>query len=464
MKQKSTPGSTPDAQHKLLAQPVNTLLMKMAMPMVIGMLINGLYNLVDAFFVSRYIGSQALAAVSIVFPLQMIIIALATTISNGTSILVSRYMGAGRLFKVNAIVINAVQLIVVFSLSIATLSLLFNPALQQLLGVPEALKSDVNDYFIPLATGSALVFTLSLFSDLLRAQGRMEALFVGILASAAANLVLDWLFIAVFEWQVLGAALATLAGQLLGCITGLIYLRRRSPLMPGYAPNCRVNISTAGQILALGLPVMLQYMGAALIIGVINALITSSLTPDNERWLSAYGLIGRLNIFVILPLIALTNVAQTIISFNHGSGHAERVEQTLKLGLKVNMAYLSVLALVLLVFPHALLAGFTDNRDIIDTGAKIARMMFLLLPLAGISFMTTAYFQGVGKAPQALLLTLTKVYLLILPLLFLIESNWGYQKLWYAFPAADIATVLLATVLFTSLRKRGAALTAQGNE
>ncbi|MEW6981384.1 MATE family efflux transporter [Colwelliaceae bacterium 6471] len=462
MSQNSQSGNSPEQKNSLLTQPINKLFMQMAMPMVIGMIINGLYNLVDAFFVSRFIGSSAMAAVSIVFPLQMIIIALATTISNGASILVSQYLGANRLVKVSCVIVAAFRLIAVFSVFIAIMPIVFNQHLLRILNVPSALQTTVNDYFMPLALGSILIFILSLLTDLLRAQGRMNALFVGVLVSAIANVILDWLFIVVFNWGVSGAAVATLSGQFIGCIIGVFYFTQQMSLRKILTQSGLFDMEIVRKIITLGIPVLLQYVGAALIIGLVNGLIAASIDDSSAQWLSAYGLIGRFNIFIILPLIAMTNASQTIISFNYGGGNNERVKQALIHGIKANIKYLSIMASMLLIIPELLLSGFTTDALVIETGAKIARMMFILLPLAGISSITIAYFQGVGRAKQAMMLTMAKVYILIVPLLLTINYTLGYTKLWYAFPVADIATVALASYLFWQLRKNEVKLTVQG--
>ena len=453
MTKKSISDNLSEQQNSLAVQPINKLFMHMAMPMMIGMIINGLYNLVDAFFVSRFIGSNAMAAVSIVFPLQMVIIALATMVSNGASILVSQYLGANQSAKVSSVIHAAVRIIIIFTVLIAITSILLNQMLLQVLYVPEVLRTSVNDYFLPLALGGILIFTLSLSTDLLRAQGRMNILFIGILVSAIANVIFDWLFIVVFDWGISGAAIATLSAQFIGCVIGLVYFFEQIPRRKFFVQSNLFDITIVRQIFVLGSPVLLQYIGAALIIGIINGLVAASV-DNNAHWLSAYGIIGRFNIFIILPLIAMTNASQTIISFNYGRGSTERVRQALLHGLKANVKYLSIMACMLLIIPEALLSVLTSDKVIIDTGAKIARMMFILLPLAGISSMTIAYFQGVGKAKQALILTMTKVYILIIPLLLFINIMWGYKNLWYAFPVADIVTLALASYLFLCLRKK----------
>jgi len=450
---KSHSGSRPENQNLLATQPINTLFMRLAMPMVFGMLINGLYNLVDAFFVSQFIGSDAMAAVSIAFPLQMVIISLAASISNGSSVLVSQFLGANNPLKANHIVSNAIRLIILLAVMIAVISFFLQSSLLQILQVPTTLKEGVIDYFMPLALGSILVFLLSLLSDLLRAQGKMKALLVIILMGAIANILLDALFIVVFDWGLTGAATATLSAQLLGCILGIKYFSPSNSILKLQPLSSPLNVNIAKNILALGAPVLIQYAGASILIALINAMISFSINDHTVNWLSAYGIIGRLNIFMILPLIAMTNATQTIVSFNHGANNKARTHQALRQGIKASVVYLSIMASLLLAIPNVLLAAFTNDKVVIELGVEIAQMMFIFLPLAGISSTAVAFLQGIGYAKQALLLSMVKVYFLVLPLLFVIHTLWGFEKLWYAFPLADLGALALVSGLFIVYKK-----------
>lgn len=454
MCQKSHSGSLPETPVPLSATPINKLFLQMAMPMVFGMVINGMYNLVDAFVVSRFIGNSAMAAVSIAFPLQMIIIALAATVSNGASVLVSQLLGAGQNSQANNVVTTAIRLVIFLAMAIIIFMLLSKSSLWRFLNVPAELQSAVSDYFMPLALGSICVFSLSLITDLLRAQGKMKALFSVILIGAMANIVLDVLFIIVFGWGITGAAMATLAAQLLACLVAAkSFIRPRASEQWSIRAGL-FKTKIAKNILSLGAPVLFQYIGASIIIGLVNTMIAASLDHNTVKWLSAYGIIGRFNVFIILPLIAMTNASQTIISFNHGANNTERVQQALIQGLKANVSYLLIMASLLLGMPSILIGAFTNDTTVIELGQSIARMMFILLPLAGISAMLISYLQGIGKAKQALLLSLVKAYGLILPLLFIIQSFWGFEKLWYAFPVADLGAVIIASYIVIEIKTK----------
>lgn len=450
MSQKSLSGSCPEP---LLTKPIKKLFFQMAMPMIFGMLINGMYNLVDAFVVSHFIGSKAMAAVSLAFPLQMIIIALAATISNGSSVLVSQFLGAEKKLKANNVVATAIRLIIFLAITIAILVILFKSTLLGTLKVPIELQGTVSDYFMPLALGCILIFSLSLISDLLRAQGKMKVLFSVILIGATANILLDVLFVVVFNWGVGGAAAATLSAQFLGCLVGVNNLMRSHSSKQWSIKSGLFETKMARNILSLGAPVLLQYTGASIIIGIINTMIAVSIDDNTTQWLSAYGIIGRFNIFIILPLIAMTNASQTIISFNHGAKMDDRVQQALIQGLKANFSYLLIMVCLLLLIPSVLMAGFTSDKMVIAIGGEIARMTFVLLPLAGISSMVIAYLQGTGKAKQALLFSLIKVYMLVLPSLFILQYFWGFEKLWYAFPVADLGAIIVASYFFIAFKK-----------
>jgi putative MATE family efflux protein len=437
----------------LATDPIGRLFGKFAIPMAIGMLINGLYNLVDTFFIGQYVGANGMAGVSIVFPLQLISIALAAMISNGTSAIVSRHLGAKNFDGAVVTAANAFSLMLGAGVLIPLIMLTFMTDLLTLMGVSDILMPYAKDYFGPVIGGVVLLFCSSLITDLLRAEGKMNGLFAVILVSALGNIALDALLIAVLGWGVQGAAIATLLAQSLGLAVGLSFFIRGKTHLPLPKPTLNPAAKVIGEILALGSPVLLSYLGASLIIALVNFTLANSSVGETEVLIGAYGVLGRINIFIIMPLIAMTHACQTIAAYNYGAGFTSRVDETVKTGMKVATVYLGTIAAIMLLFPRTVMSIFSDNVALINQGELIAQIMFIGLPLSGVGTMAVALFQAIGRAKWAAVISAGKIYFLLLPLVIILPKLHGTNAIWYAFPMADSVMFIFVCSLLVWYRK-----------
>lgn len=435
-------------KNSLANESISRLYFNLALPMCLGMLINGLYNLVDCFFISRYVGHTGMAGVSIVFPLQMIIFALAVMISNGTAATIGRYLGSQETNLANRVVANAMTLALSFSLLVTLLVLAYMPEILGLLGVTTGLLPYAQSYILPIISGSILVFLLSLLSDILRAEAKMLALFCIILTSAILNVILDILLIAVLELGAFGAAIGTLIAQFSGVLLGFNYFTSGKNRLNLPCPTVRIEFKFIKKILAIGSPILVVYIGASLVIALINYSlahqpITNQDYSNAEILIGGYGILGRINVFIILPLIAITNTTQTLIAYNFGAGLSDRVNKILRLGFIIATGYLSLIAFFLLYFTHYVVSLFSQNLGLILQAEKIAKIMFVGLPIAGIGAVSIAMFQAIGNAKFAFFISTAKIYLFLVPLILIINSLYGTYFIWYAFPIADALSLLL---------------------
>lgn len=416
--------------------------LRFAMPMTIAMLLNGLYNLVDAYFIANYVGENAFAAVSTIFPFQLFIVACALLISNGVSIMVSQFFGANKKEQAQNVVSSASALIVIVSIVVACLAHVSGEEIMLLLGVTSVLENDASHYFYPIAYSAVLILTLSLLSDILRAQANMAGLFLIILVGALCNIALDYLFIVLLNLQVMGAALATIIGQSIGIVLGIWFIKKESGQLSLELGKLVLKLRLTSQFLAVGLPTFLTYLGGVIVMITINWMIANTASLDSEMTLAAYGIIGRLNIFIILPLIAISQACQTLVAYNHGARETLQVRYSTQVGIFLATLYLSLISLILFMFPSQIAGVFTDKLNLISYTREIGSITFMLLPLAGLSVITLATFQATGKAKAATYLSTIKVYGLVLPMLWLLKSNFTVDYIWYAFPIAECMILL----------------------
>jgi putative MATE family efflux protein len=447
------PDSTPT--NPLSTDNIYRLFAKIALPITFGMLISGLYNIVDAYFIARYVGENAFAAVSAVFPMQMLLIALTALIGNGVSIAISQYWGANNDSATKTVLNNAMSMLLIIWLVITLLTYVYEHTILTSIGITPMLFTDASTYFLPIMLGSIFLFSLSLICDVLRAQTNMTGLFLIILLGSIMNIVLDFLFVAIFNLGVFGAAIATLIGQCFGIIIGLKLLQNGRYGFRLSSLQFELKLKVIKHFLSLGLPVFIAYIGASLIMMIINVAITQQAGGNRELALAAYGIIGRINIFIILPLIAISQAVQTIIAHNFGANKHHRVQEAVLAGLFIATSYLVVMTIILYLLPQQIFALFSNSSQLIQQATAIANTMFLALPLVGFSIVSTAYFQAIGKAKIAMLISSVKVYLLLIPIIIGLTKYSEVHTMWYAFPATEvIASLFLLLLIRTFMSKQ----------
>jgi Na+-driven multidrug efflux pump len=474
---KSHSGSQSTESLGTLAIP--TLYLRFALPMAFAMMLSGSYNLVDSYFILKYIGADALAGVTIAFPLQMMIFALACMIGNGTATLVSRFLGVNEFDKASQIANTGFALALACGVIVTVVSLTQLDNLLAFIGISSTLALAATEYLQPIICFSLFTFLLSLSGDLLRAQGKVVVMLLVILLSAVMNILFDTLFIAVLEMGVSGAAWATVAGQCVSLFIAVVYFVPNNRFANMQAlhkqaaqPICfrmeqiKLNLTEIKAILGLGSPILLSYLGIACVISLVNHILVSHLanvvpnTPAANEvayMISAYGLIGRFNIFIALPLMALTSAAQTISAYNYGAMASSRVLACAKWGIVLTCCYLSVVTIIFMGFPTSVFGVFTDDLALIAA-----------LPLAGITGIAIAVYQGTNRPKLALLLSGIKIYGLLLPLLVLLPQlsfadisfitgalnikimPKALIELWMAFPIADILACLLSLLIIST--------------
>lgn len=436
-----------DLSDPLSSQPVGKLFARFALPLAMGMLINSLYNIIDVFFISRYTGPLGVAAVSAVFPLQIALFALAAMFSNGVSILISRSLGARQPDKVGHLLKTGIVIVITASVIIAALGFGLRSSLFNLLSITAPITGYAQEYYVPLIASSGLLFISAMCNDLLRAFSQVQMLFLTIVVGAVSNIILDALFIAVFEWGVTGAALATLSSMLIAVLFALRGLTLSSHWQKALVHWRSWRMMPVSQIIALGLPVLISYAGAALIMSSINHFIVTYSGDDAAITLAAYGILNRINLLMVLPLIAVTSATQTLVAFNAGAQLHKRVRQVKVVSLTSATVYLLIMTGILLSSAGPVMTIFSDDLAVIRMGTSIANTVFLMLPLAGITAVSVGIFQGLGHVRHALIASTAKIYLFILPLLFLLPWSEFDRGFWLVFPISDVLAFILCFCL-----------------
>jgi putative MATE family efflux protein len=435
-------------------KPILGLFFGMAVPIAVGMMVHGLYNVVDAIFVTRAIGVNAMGGISIVFPIQMFIFALATLVGSGMASIVARQLGAKQENAANTTIDIAFRLGLTMAIAF-TLGIYFNiDSLLEFLGVSETLWPYAHAYLVPLVLMSfPIVFISSIPSDLLRAEGKAMLMMASMVSSAILNIILDAIFIFVLDMGVEGVAYATIISQVFAAALMLYFILGGKTHLKLRPFTYHMDWGVLKDICLLGVPILISHAGVSVFIGLTNYTVTQFSDVDSDLYVSAYGLIGRLMIFFILPAIAMTISFQTIAGYNYGAQKYDRVLATIKIGVLSSLCYGLGVSTMMLLAPHQIIGIFTQNSALLATTAGIAFWSFLLFPLANAHSVISSLFQALGKARHAIFLSSLRIYFILIPALLILPSIYGIDGIWYSFPIADVIAFIV--VIYFVFRERG---------
>ncbi len=440
--------------------PVGQLFTQMALPIIFALLVNGLYNIVDTLFISRGVGALAIGGVSIVFPVQMAIFAVAAMVGSGASSLVSRHLGSKNFIVARAVAGNALKLALLFGCAFLLLVQCYLEPLLKLLGVTDALRPYALSYLLPILYGTPVVMLLCVLNDLIRAEGKAHFLMLSITMAAVINGILDAIAVYVFHWGVTGVAFATVSAQFITLLFVIwLYVSGRIQLKIYWTDLIQQkNLSDTWllvrQIIALGLPIFLSHIGISLVITLVNSSLSGSGLAESDYLISAYGILGRVFTFVFFPMLGMSIAYQTLCSYNFGAGKYSRVRSLTLLVTKRVSCYCLLVTIIMVTIPEKVFSLFSNDAKLLQYTAYIAHFAFVGFFMTGASNVFATYFQAIGKAKQAVFLSTFRVYLLQIPLLLIVPRIFNVNAIWYIYPFADIATFIMTSVfIFIGLRE-----------
>lgn len=445
-------GTTP-ATNMFLTNALPLLFIKTAAPIILVMVVNGLFTLVDAYFLGAYVGADALTAVTLMFPAYMILIALSTLVSNGYSSVVARLLGANKNADAGKAVLEASALSFVVCISLIALFLFGGKLMTLKAANGSELLSDLGyTYMAILIFCSPLVFVLAIGIDTLRSQGKMVAMTVVTLSAALLNIFFDYLFIVKFGWGVAGSAYGTVVAQVIALvICGVVFFA--TPAKIEFPKNLKVTGAFWGEFLALGIPTSLGYVGVSLSAAATLFGLQTWAGANYETTAAAYGIITRLMTFMYLPLLGMSLAFQAIVGNNFGAQRFDRTDGSLKLVVLIVLVYCVSLQAIFWIFRSKVGFVFVESSEIAGEVSRLipfsTAMLFVFGPLLVISI----YFQAIGDATRAAILNLSRTYAFSLPLIFALPFVLGEVGIWFAAPVSEVLMIVL-TIVILSIRSK----------
>jgi len=439
-------------ENKMGTMPVNKLLISMSLPMIISMLVQAMYNIVDSVFVAQ-ISENALTAVSLAFPLQNLMIAFAGGTAVGVNALLSRSLGEKNQDHVNQTAVNSVFIFlvtaVIFMIAGLTLSNLF-------FNVQTTNTEIVNagtQYSMIVVGCSIGLFCQFLFERLLQATGRTLFTMVTQGLGAIINIILDPIFIFGLcgfpKMGVAGAALATITGQIIACLLALFFNLKFNHDIHFKFKRFRPNAHIVKQIYSVGIPsIIMQSIGSIMTFGMNTILITFSTTAT-----AVFGVYFKLQSFVFMPVFGLNNGMIPIIAYNLGAKQKKRMFDTIKLAMIYATGMMIIGVIFFETIPQTLLGFFNASEAMIKIGTPALRIIAIHFIFAGFSIVCSATFQAVGKGTYSLLTSLIRQLLVLLPCAYVLSLTGNLDLIWLCFPIAEIFSAVTSFILMKRTRR-----------
>lgn len=437
---------------------INKLLISFAIPCVISMLINSVYNIVDQIFIGKGVGTLGNAATNVIFPLVIIFNAVAGLIGNGAAANLSLKLGEGKKEEGGKIVGSAVTVSIIFSIILSVIAYFFLPKLVYMFGCTENVYQYAVDYGKIIILGAPFMIIYSALSQLIRADGSPKYSMVLLVVGAILNIILDPIFIFTFNMGVKGGAIATVIGQIVSFAMAILYLKKVKSVKLE-KESFKVDKSIT-RTLGLGLSSFITQSTVLALFVFMNNMMTKygALTKYGaDIPLSVYGVISKINSLYISTILGISIGAQPIIGFNYGAGNYERVKETLRKVLTINLVVGLIFNIIFYLFPKEIVSIFITNSDpnyklFLEFAVVICHSFLLVMGLNFLEMTTSITVQSLGNVKKATMVSFIRQIILFIPIacFMAIYLHKGIYGVLNAGPIADAITFFIALVIFYS--------------
>ncbi|HBR28069.1 MAG TPA: MATE family efflux transporter [Firmicutes bacterium] len=430
--------------HMLEKEKIGRLMMKLAVPATVSMLVNALYNLVDTIFIGRGIGYLAIGGLTIVFPVQTLIMAASLMIGVGGSSVISRSLGAKDFERAQRVAGNSFVAISALGVFVCVLGLIFINPLLRIFGATAELFPYAKEYLQVILVGSLYFPFVISSNNIIRAEGKARVAMVSMLIGAVGNVILDYIFIFPFQMGVFGAALATILSQLASAIFVFLYFKRGHSTLQVQLRHLKPEREILREITTVGFASFARNSAGSLIIIIGNNLLG---VYGGNMDISIYGIIQRFTKVLFLPLFGIVQGMQPIVGYNYGAKNLSRVKRTVRLSIISSMLFAVTSSGLAQLFPDQLIRLFSTEAVLIKEGVYALRLVILMVPIVAVQIVGAAFFQAIGKVIPAIILTLSREILLFIPFVLILPRFFGLFGIWVSFPVADFFAALITTIL-----------------
>ena len=434
---------------------IRDLLMQYAVPAIIAMTASSLYNMVDSIFIGHLkdVGSYAISGLAVTFPLMNLSTALGTLVGVGASTILSMLLGQKNYVAARKVLINEVLLNIVIGLLFTVVTLVFLDPILRFFGASDNTLPYARDYMVIILIGNVVTHLYFGLNNVIRASGNPKLAMGLTIFTVVSNTIMDPIFIYVFDMGIKGAALATVLCQLIALCFALKYFfsEKNFLCLPKHLREYKLDARIAKDSLTIGMGPFLMNSAACIVTLFINQQLSKY---GGDLAIGAYGIVNRISFFFIMINMGFNQGMQPIAGYNFGARQYGRVKKVFKLTL-VCVTVVSCVGFVISeFFPDVAVALFTNDPELKELADKGLRLINLAFPLVGFQMVSTNFFQCLGMVHKSILLSLSRQLLFLVPLIYFMPLFLGHKGVWLSFPIADVAAIVLATILLLLLFRK----------
>jgi putative MATE family efflux protein len=421
---------------------INRLLLQQTVPAAIGVLVMSLYMIADTIFVGRWVGPLAIGAITVVMPISFLISSTGMAIGIGGSSIISRALGAGNQARADLTFGNQVTMTLVLAVITVVLGFLFDEEILRLFGGSGEVLAPALEYYHIILIGVPFLGWAMMGNNVIRSQGFPKEAMMVMLLPALLNIALDPIFILTLGMGLKGAAWATSLSYMVSAIYVTWFFLSPRAEVRITASDLRLEWSIVKEVNALGAVTLARQGAISLLYIVVNNVLVAY---GGIIYLSVFGIVNRLMMLALFPILGLTHGILPIVGYNFGARNYERVVTTIRNAIFFGTLISFFIYAIILFLRVEAVAVFGSDPELLRLTPPVVLIVFLATPIISLQMLGAAYFQAVGRALPALLLTLTRQTLFLIPLVFLFSGIWKLEGVFYAFPVADALSAIVTT-------------------
>lgn len=436
--------SITDKELNLETKKISSLVWEYSIPAIIGTLVNSLYNIVDRIFIGQGVGAYAISGLAITFPVTILASALGMLVGVGAASRISISLGEKKKHTAEQILGNSLMLILLFNAVIMTLFYIYLDPILIAFGATESTLPYAREYLQIVLVGNVFISLCYSFNNMMRASGYPKKAMITMLIGAVLNIILDPIFIFVFNLGIAGVAWATVISMFVGMLFVMHHFVQENSLIRLRKENIRLNKTIVLAIVSIGLSPFFMQVAAS---GVAVLLNTSLLKYGGDLAVGAYGILNSMLLIIVMTVVGLNQGTQPIIGYNYGARNFIRVKETFYYAVKIATIVTCAGFIIGMFFPRQFAGAFTNDRALLEIAENGIRLSLIVFPLVGFQIVAGNFFQSIGQVKKAIIQSLSRQIIFLVPGLLIFPTLFGLNGVWIAMPVSDFLASLLSLYL-----------------
>lgn len=416
---------------------INGVLLKLAIPSMISLLVAELYNMVDTVFVGIAIGSTAIGALTIAFPVQRLLIAIGMLLAIGASTALARSLGEGNYRRIKYIVMSALTLMILIISSLTGFIYIFRSSIIYHLGATDNIFPYAHEYISIVVFGGIFQCFTAIIGYMLVALGNAKVNLYATTIGAVSNIILDYLFVVIFSYGIKGAAIATVISQIISAFYAFYYfLILKNKFNMAFGFNLKKDIAVS--ILSVGFSTFIIEISDAVVACLLNNLLSSR----GDIAIIIVGVISKVSMFLFITVIGISSAMQPIAAYNYGAKNFKRLKEVVRKTIIAVAIASSIMWIIMLIFANPIISSFVKEENIIAHAVKAFRIVISVFPSISVYYVAIYYYQSIKEAKLSLLLSIYRQLVIFIPALYILVNMLGLIGAWIAYPVSDLLSAI----------------------